>query len=107
MNYSDRIINGDLLRFADLDWFKKVNKADYSYTKKTALKNLKKAQKSKTSLLEQNHGRSTVDDYVTDAPELPENEDKAASSSSSSNSSSEDSSHSGSSSADPATQEDK
>ena len=107
LNYSDRIINGDLLRFADLDWFKKVNKADYSYTKKTALKNLKKAQKSKTSLLEQNHGRSTVDDYVTDAPELPENEDKAASSSSSSNSSSEDSSHSGSSSADPATQEDK
>ncbi|WWY82299.1 LTA synthase family protein [Pediococcus pentosaceus] len=88
LEYSDKIINGDLLRFAKLDWFKKVNKSDYSYNMKSALEQLNKAQSSKTSLIEQNHGKSTLDDYETDAPELESNADKSSSSSSSSSDSS-------------------
>ena len=55
---------------------------------KSALEQLNKAQSSKTSLIEQNHGKSTLDDYETDAPELESNADKSSSSSSSSSDSS-------------------
>ena len=71
LSLSDRVINGDLLRFHKLPGFTTVNKKDYSYKKSTALKALKKAQKEKgTSLLAQNDNKSLVDLYQTDAPEL-------------------------------------
>jgi len=71
LSLSDRVINGDLLRFHKLPGFTTVNKKDYSYKKSTALKELKKARKKNgTSLLAQNDNKSMVDLYQTDAPEL-------------------------------------
>ncbi|KRK82761.1 sulfatase [Companilactobacillus bobalius DSM 19674] len=71
LSLSDRVINGDLLRFHKLPGFETVNKKDYSYKKSTALKKLKAAEKKKgTSLIEQNDNKSMVDLYQTDAPEL-------------------------------------
>ena len=71
LSLSDRVINGDLLRFHKLPGFKKVNTKDYSYKKSKALKKLKKARtKNGTSLLAQNDNKSMVDLYQTDAPEL-------------------------------------
>ncbi|GEP19899.1 LTA synthase family protein [Pediococcus argentinicus] len=76
---SDKIINGDLLRFSDLDWFKKVNKADYDYKKANALEELKEAEKKNpTSLIQQNHGKSTLNKYKTDAPEVKQDEQKGS-----------------------------
>ncbi|WP_125760826.1 LTA synthase family protein [Companilactobacillus hulinensis] len=71
LSLSDRVINGDLLRFHNVPGFTKVNKKDYSYKKSKALKELKKARtKNGTSLLSQNDNKSMVDLYTTDAPEL-------------------------------------
>ena len=71
LSLSDRVINGDLLRFHKLPGFTKVNTKDYSYKKSKALKELKKARtKNGTSLLAQNDNKSMVDLYQTDAPEL-------------------------------------
>ncbi|MFH5811046.1 LTA synthase family protein [Companilactobacillus sp. FL22-1] len=71
LSLSDRVINGDLLRFHKLPGFTTVDKKDYSYKKSTALKALKAAQKKNgTSLLAQNDNKSMVDLYQTDAPEL-------------------------------------
>ncbi|APX72403.1 LTA synthase family protein [Companilactobacillus allii] len=75
LSLSDRVINGDLLRFHKLPGFTKVNKKDYSYKKSTALKKLKAARKKDgTSILAQNDNKSLLDLYTTDAPEL--NNDK-------------------------------
>jgi lipoteichoic acid synthase len=71
LGLSDKVVNGDLLRFYKLKGFKTVNKKSYSYTLKNGLKQLKQAQKkSKTSLKSQNNDQSTLDQYTTDAPEL-------------------------------------
>lgn len=71
LGLSDKVVNGDLLRFYKLPGFKKVNKKDYTYNLKKSLKNLQKAQKKKkTSLKSENNNQSTFDDYTTDAPEL-------------------------------------
>lgn len=71
LNLSDKVVNGDLLRFFHPKGFTKVNKKDYSYTLNKSLKKLKNAQeKKKTSVESENGGRSTLDDYTTDAPEL-------------------------------------
>lgn len=71
LGLSDKVVNGDLLRFYKLKGFKTVNKKSYSYTLKNGLKHLKQAQKkSKTSLKSQNNNQSTLDQYTTDAPEL-------------------------------------
>ena len=68
---SDRVMNGDLLRFYKLSGFKKVDKKDYTYNLKKSLTNLKHAQKKeKTSVKAKNNNQSTFDDYTTDAPEL-------------------------------------
>ena len=73
LNMSDKIITGDLLRFYNLEGFKKVDKSQYTYKKSVALKELKEAQKKKkTSLLTKNNGKSTEDMFSTDAPELKE-----------------------------------
>lgn len=71
LSLSDRVINGDLLRFYNPEGFTKVNKKDYNYKKSHALKELKKARtKNGTSLLAQNDNKSLLDLYQTDAPEL-------------------------------------
>ena len=71
LSLSDRVIYGDLLRFYTPKNFKKVDKSDFTYKLKPAMERLAEAQKTeKTSVLAQHHGKSTVDDYKTDAPEL-------------------------------------
>ncbi|MEE6634580.1 LTA synthase family protein [Limosilactobacillus pontis] len=71
LGLSDRVVNGDLLRFYKLPGFKKVNKKDYTYNLKKSLQNLKKQQKKqKTSLKTENDNQSTFDEYTTNAPEL-------------------------------------
>jgi len=72
LGYSDDVITGDLLRFdTSRSDFHAVNKKDYNYKKSAGLAALKKAQKSNpSSILAQNKGKSTLSDYVTDAPEL-------------------------------------
>lgn len=71
LGLSDRVVNGDLLRFYKLPGFKKVDKKDYTYNLKKSLRNLQDAQKKqKTSLKTKNNNQTTIDDYSTDAPEL-------------------------------------
>ena len=73
LSLSDRVITGDLLRFYEPKWFKKIDKSKYSYTVKDTQKLLEKLDKTTTtSLLKQNKGVSTFDKYKTDAPELKE-----------------------------------
>ena len=71
LGLSDRVVNGDLLRFYKLPGFKKVDKKDYTYNLKKSLRNLQDAQKKqKTSAKTKNNNQTTIDDYSTDAPEL-------------------------------------
>lgn len=71
LSASDKVINGDLLRFYQPEGFKKVIKGAYNYKKSAALKQLKKANKKQsTSLVSKNGGKSTMSEYQTDAPEL-------------------------------------
>ena len=71
LGLSDKVVNGDLLRFYKLPGFKKVDKKKYTYNLKKSLQNLKQQQKKqKTSLKSENNNQSTFDDYTTDAPEL-------------------------------------
>ncbi len=71
LSLSDRVIWGDLLRFYTPKGFKKVNRKDFTYQYTKALDNLKKAQKEKpTSIEAKNDGKSTMNLYKTDAPEL-------------------------------------
>lgn len=84
LSLSDRVINGDLLRFYNPKGYKKIDAADYSYKLSTAKKKLKKAQKKGTSVLAEHKGKSV--EYETDAPELSKSGDKDKSSSSSSSS---------------------
>ncbi len=90
LSLSDRIVNGDLLRFYTPSGFKKTIASDYSYKLTTAKKELKKAQKKGTSLLSGNDGKSV--EYDTDAPELKSKDDDSSSSSASTSSSSSSSS---------------
>ncbi|WEV71239.1 LTA synthase family protein [Lactobacillus sp. ESL0785] len=68
LSLSDRVIDGNLLRFYKPKWFKKVKARDYDYNKDKALKKLFKPVKS--SLWYQNHRKSTQSKFKTDAPEL-------------------------------------
>ncbi|GKQ42455.1 glycerol phosphate lipoteichoic acid synthase [Companilactobacillus sp. RD055328] len=68
LSLSDKIVKGDLLRFYTPKGFKKVDKKDYSYKKSKADAKLKKTIKQNTMIEEL--GKSTVDLYKTDAPEL-------------------------------------
>lgn len=71
LGLSDKVMNGDLLRFYHLPGFKPVNKKDYNYNLNHGLKQLKHAQKKKkTSVKAENNNQSTFDEYSTDAPEL-------------------------------------
>ncbi|GFZ27498.1 LTA synthase family protein [Lactobacillus corticis] len=69
LSLSDRVIEGNLLRFYKPKWFKYVKTSDYSYNKTEALKKLLK-DKTTTSLYARNKDKSTAKDYKTDAPEL-------------------------------------
>ncbi|WP_056956506.1 LTA synthase family protein [Lacticaseibacillus pantheris] len=83
LSLSDRIIQGDLLRFYHPDGFTKVDKSKYNYKLSAAKTSLKKAQEDKkTSVLYENGNKSTIDDYVTDAPELSTSSSTSSSSSS-------------------------
>ena len=85
LSLSDRVIQGDLLRFYTPKGFKKVNKSDYSYKLTKTLKSLKEIQaEKKTSVLSKHKGKSTESLYKTDAPELSSSSDSSSSSSSSS-----------------------
>ncbi|MBW1605395.1 LTA synthase family protein [Lactobacillus sp. Sy-1] len=71
LSLSDRVIQGDLLRFYTLKNFKKVDRSDYNYKPSSGLTSLKERNnKEHTSLMDENGGKSTMNDYVTDAPEL-------------------------------------
>ena len=69
LSLSDRVINGNLLRFYRPKWFTKVQPKDYDYNKEPSLKRLFNDQ-SKTSLWYKNHKKTTQKDFKTDAPEL-------------------------------------
>ncbi|MDF7638588.1 LTA synthase family protein [Lactobacillus sp. ESL0791] len=69
LSLSDRVINGNLLRFYKPKWFKKIKPSDYDYNKEKALKKLY-STKNKTSLWYKNHRKSTQSAFKTDAPEL-------------------------------------
>ncbi|HBF74865.1 MAG TPA: glycerol phosphate lipoteichoic acid synthase, partial [Lactobacillus sp.] len=70
LSLSDRVIQGDLLRFYQLKDFKSVDKTKFNYKYTNGIQQLKDAQKSEpTSLMAKNHGKATAD-YKTDAPEL-------------------------------------
>lgn len=85
LSASDKVVNGDLLRFYQPAGFKKVVKSDYNYKKSAGLKALKQAQKKKpTSLKAENKGKSLLSEYTTDAPELKSSNSSASDSSSSS-----------------------
>lgn len=71
LSLSDRVIWGDLLRFYTPKGFKKANRKDFTYQYTKALDNLKQAQKKEpTSIEAKNNGKSTMNLYKTDAPEL-------------------------------------
>lgn len=71
LSLSDRVIYGDLLRFYTPKGFQKVNRKDFTYQYAKGMDNLKKAQEEHpTSIKAKNNGKSTMDLYKTDAPEL-------------------------------------
>ncbi|MFT9201635.1 LTA synthase family protein [Lentilactobacillus hilgardii] len=71
LSLSDRVIYGDLLRFYTPKGFQKVNRKDFTYQYTKGMDNLKKAQEEHpTSIEAKNNGKSTMDLYKTDAPEL-------------------------------------
>jgi lipoteichoic acid synthase len=69
LSLSDRVINGNLLRFYRPKWFTKVKPKNYDYNKAPSLKRLYD-DPSKTSLWYKNHKKTTQKDFKTDAPEL-------------------------------------
>ncbi|QGG60057.1 LTA synthase family protein [Loigolactobacillus bifermentans] len=85
LSASDKVVNGDLLRFYQPKGFKKVIKSAYNYKKSAGLKELKKAQKKEpTSLKAKNKGKSLLSEYTTDAPELKSSNSSTSTSDSSS-----------------------
>ncbi|WP_289762696.1 LTA synthase family protein [Lactobacillus intestinalis] len=69
LSLSDRVIEGNLLRFYKPVWFEKVKPSDYDYNKEVALKKLDSSS-NKTSLWYKNHKKTTQSKFKTDAPEL-------------------------------------
>lgn len=75
LDLSDKVVQGDLLRFYTPSGFTKVNKKDFTYNVSDSLKALKEAgNKSKSSVIAKNDGNSTYSDYTTDAPELKDSD---------------------------------
>lgn len=66
LTYSDKIINGDLLRFYRNPDFKNVNKKSFNYAYKNTINKLASLRKIEPSSLDaKNKGRSFVKDYQT------------------------------------------
>lgn len=77
LSMSDKITTGDLLRFYTPQDFNKVDKSQYKYKYSDGIKALKKARREKkSSLIDQNGGKSTQNLYETDAPELKDDDNK-------------------------------
>lgn len=71
LEYSDKVMTGDLLRFYQPKNFKKVNKKVISYKPSISNASLKKDLITQpSSILAQNHEKSVAALYKTDAPEL-------------------------------------
>lgn len=71
LEVSDQIITGDLLRFYHPEGFKRVNRAQYNYNYNAGINQLREDQKRHpTSVFDQNHGKTTVNEFSTDAPEI-------------------------------------
>jgi lipoteichoic acid synthase len=68
LDYSDKVIQGNLLRFASKEEIPEKKNPALSYKKSVGLAELKKVQGLGTSVASQNGGKIT--DYKTDAPEL-------------------------------------
>lgn len=73
LNMSDNLNQKNLLRFYTPKDFKAVDPSKYDYSKDSTVKRLKKINQKlgtkSTSLLSKNGNRSTLSDYITDAPE--------------------------------------
>ncbi len=69
LSYSDEVQTGDLLRFHNLPGFKKIQRSDYSYSKKDSLAKLKADQKGNEKTVKMQH-KGQLTQYDTDAPEL-------------------------------------
>ncbi len=69
LSLSDKVITGDLLRFYTPTGFEATDKTKLSYKVSDAKAQLK-ADKTKTSVIQKNNGKSTMNLYQTDAPEL-------------------------------------
>lgn len=65
---SDRVIQGNLLRFYRPNWFQRVKPADYDYNRQVQMRQL--FAKHPTSLYAQRHDKSSQNLFKTDAPEL-------------------------------------
>lgn len=68
LSLSDRVIEGNLLRFYKPKWFKKVKVADYDYSKAATLKRL--FGNNPTSLYAKRKDKTSQKLFKTDAPEL-------------------------------------
>ncbi|GAP02325.1 lipoteichoic acid synthase 2 [Fructobacillus pseudoficulneus] len=69
---SDRLNTENLLKFYNADGFKKIKPESYNYSVKNTIKRLKKASEKtySSSLIAENGGKSTYNEYVTNAPEM-------------------------------------
>lgn len=96
LDMSDRMNTENLLRFYTPKGFASINPNQYSYGKSSTEKRLKEEQETlkakSTSLLSENHGVSTENDYVTDAAELKGKTSSSSSSKTSGSSTKKDSS---------------
>ncbi|MBT9670758.1 sulfatase-like hydrolase/transferase [Secundilactobacillus kimchicus] len=70
LSLSDRVVQGDLLRFYQLKAFKTVDKKKYNYKYATGMDQLKTAQKQKPTSVEVRHKGKPTATYRTNAPEL-------------------------------------
>ncbi|MDR2661326.1 MAG: LTA synthase family protein [Lactobacillaceae bacterium] len=71
LQYSDKVIYGDLLRFNKIKEFKTIYPQKYDYQKQATLDRLDKDNENlkSTSILSENGNKTTLPEYKTDAPE--------------------------------------
>lgn len=74
LSMSDNLNQKNLLKFYTPEGFKTVKANSFDYSKEATIKRLKKQNKKlgtkSTSLFAQNGNKSTLSDYITDAPEI-------------------------------------
>lgn len=85
LEYSDKVITGDLLRFYTPTNFKKIGTSKISYKTSDTKENLKRELITEpSSIFARNHNKSVADLYKTDAPELNSDDESKESSTNSS-----------------------